>query len=114
MSGKTIKVFNPRTLMRDGASAFFEAAANPDAVVLFRAGRLWSPLPDNMVPRVTPADDRPLKRPMVRVDTNHGTAAYGNAGTKVYRLVEVTEEEIMQMQIELDDQSGFDTTANNG
>lgn len=114
MSGKTIKVFNPRTLMRDGASTMIEAAADPANVVLFRAGRLWSPVPPNMAPRVTPADDRPLKRPMVRVDTNHGTAAYGTAGTKVYRLVEVTEEEIQQMQVELDNQSGFDTIANNG
>lgn len=106
MSEKTIKVFNPRVILREGAGALLEAAADPASMVILRAGRMWSPLP--------PVDGVPVKRPMVRVDTKHGSMAYGDAGTRVYRLVEVTDEEIPALQAQLDRQNGFDIETNNG
>lgn len=112
MSDKKIKIYNPRELVRKGLGDLLQDAADPHNVVLLRAGRMWSPFPANMKHRVAPADDRPQKRPMVRVDTSHGVNAYGpEAGNKVFRLVEVTEEEIGELQAALDDQNGFDTIA---
>lgn len=105
-----IKVYNPRVLVREGLGELLKDAADPSNIVLVRAGRAWSPVPEGMAPRVEPKDDRPLKRPMIRVDTNHGVNAYGSeAGSKVFRLVEVPEAEIEALQKRYDDQNGFDT-----
>lgn len=110
MSEHSIKVYNPRQLVREGLGQLLTDAADPNNVVLVRAGRAWSPVPANMVPRETPKDDRPLKRPMIRVDTAHGVNAYGaEAGSKVFRLVEVPEAELEALQAQYDDQNGFDT-----
>lgn len=110
MSEKSIKVYNPRNILRVGPGQMLEDAANPDNVVLFRAGRMWSPLPANLKLREDPKDDRPIKRPMIRVATAHAVNTYGaEVGGKVFRLVEVPEEELAALQVRYDDQNGFDT-----
>lgn len=104
MSEKNIRVFNPKALIKRGSSDLMQAAANPENEVYFRAGRMRHP------------DGRTL----IRSDTKHGTAAYGDAALKVYRLVEVPEDELPEIQRRLDNQhvaevqQKFDTGDNNG
>lgn len=85
-----ISVFNPRNMLRHGASQIFPAAAAGDTVLL-RAGALVVG-----------------GRAVIRGEHGNSTTAYGSdTASKVYKLVELSESEIEQLQQQLDEQSGW-------
>lgn len=85
-----ISVFNPRNMLRHGASQIFPAAAAGDVTIL-RAGSIIRG-----------------GRTMIRGEHGNSTSAYGgDTASRVYKLVELTSEEIDQLQAELDEQTGW-------
>lgn len=85
-----ITLINPRELLRHGSKNMFSAAANGDTVIV-RAGSIVRE-----------------GRHLVRSEHGNSTSAYGSdIASKVYKLVELTDEEIKNLQRELDIQEGY-------
>lgn len=91
-----IKIFNPRTLLREGSKELLLSAAAGDDVFI-RAGSLAK-----------------KGRPMIKAEHENSIAAYGaEAAGKVFKLVEVPEAELEAWQTKLDAQTDAQTDTEN-
>lgn len=85
-----ITLINPRELLRHGSKNMFAAAANGDTVIV-RAGSIVRE-----------------GRHLVRSEHGNSTSAYGQeVASKVYKLVELNDIEVAQLQRDLDIQEGY-------
>lgn len=85
----SIIMFNPRSILRSGSKAMLEAASDKNNTVLFRAGALK--VKDKLV---------------IRGAHGHATTTYGeDLMDKVFKLVELTPEEITQLQKQLNNEA---------
>lgn len=84
-----IKIYNPRTLMRQGGAQMLTDAADPANQVFFRVGRVMTR----------------NRRRQIKSDESMQTQYQDDNGVKVFRLVEVTPDELAGIQKQLDEEA---------
>lgn len=85
----TIHIFNPRSIIREGARKLLESASNPENTVIFRGG------PHHVG-----------GRRVIISKHSFSTKALGeDIMGRAFKLVELTPEEIQQLQKQLDEET---------